>query len=141
MVTLMRNVAWGIRGGLVFASCFSLLAIVSYETGNAKVFAEFGVSLGRLLAWYFTCGLAGGLLVGLLRPFAQGRFEEAGVSALVFALVALSGRLQLLKTVPRPSPKELAFFALLYGTVGFVLSISTRSGRRRLQARIEARRS
>ncbi len=74
------NVGLGILGGLFFAVCYSIIALVLYVGRGGSAVEEHGVSLGVLILAYFIGGVAGGALVGLLWPLTVSRIGFIGVS-------------------------------------------------------------
>jgi hypothetical protein len=59
----------GLVFGLAFALIFSAMAAARYAIGGAESFERsLGVRFGQLVGIYFVGGLAGGVIIGLLRP-------------------------------------------------------------------------
>jgi hypothetical protein len=64
-----RDFKLGTVFGLAIALVFSLMAAARYAIGGAQSFERtLGIELGKLTGIYFAGGLAGGLIIGLLRP-------------------------------------------------------------------------
>ncbi len=64
-----RNIAAAVRVGLVFAVCFSLIAVALFVVRGPSSFERLGVSLPQVLGLYAAGGIVAGFLVGLFRPF------------------------------------------------------------------------
>ena len=76
--------------GVAIAIAFCLWVTVAYLAAGPTPFAENGSSYGRVVLSYLGCGVAGGVVVGLLRPFIHNARGAAliGFAAAVPCVVA-----------------------------------------------------
>lgn len=76
--------------GVAIALAFCLWVTVVYLVAGPAPFAENGSSYGRVALSYLSCGVAGGVVVGLLRPFIHNARGAAliGFAAAVPCVVA-----------------------------------------------------
>ena len=89
---LKRDIAWGMIGGAALAGYYTLVAGLIYLFKGAAPFAASGVSFIGTLAAYWAGGLIGGIVVGVLAPYARNRLGAMGIGILVAfpACVAIS---------------------------------------------------
>jgi hypothetical protein len=85
--TFLGNLAWGLRYGVAFAVLFSLLVGVLAILRGSDWNSTYQVSTLSVVLGYCIAGVLGGLLVGLLRPIATGRFGGTIVGMLTGAFV------------------------------------------------------
>ena len=86
------DVRWGVAAGACFAALYSGMAVVLYVLAGPAQFGDKGLTLRATVAAYAAGGLAGGALVGLLRPLARWRAGAmlVGVAAAVPLTLALT---------------------------------------------------
>jgi RsiW-degrading membrane proteinase PrsW (M82 family) len=85
-----RNVLWGVKAGLFFASFYSLFVLLLYAFRGEEPSESKGVSLLAVVVTYFIGGVLGGAIVGLLRPFTRERWG-AIVVGMIAALPVVLG--------------------------------------------------
>jgi hypothetical protein len=78
-MTLLRNLGWGASWGLAFATGIALLVGATALIGGSTVLGKYGLTAGSMLGMYFLAGLAGGLVVGLMRPLTASWLGAAVV--------------------------------------------------------------
>jgi hypothetical protein len=104
-VGLRRNVRWGIGWGLGFAAALSafvgLMAVLRGSTSYEEVS---GLSTWHVLAYYFGAGLAGGVLVGLLRPYQHHYWGKYLTAYLALLLVYGGGTAVFLPMLTADAP-------------------------------------
>lgn len=86
--TRRQDIQWGLSWGAALASLFALYVIVLFLLRGSEPFDGLGVSLSAVLSVYFFGGLAGGAVVGLLRPMATSCFASMAIGILVAAPIA-----------------------------------------------------
>jgi hypothetical protein len=106
----------GLVMGLTGGSLFSLFALVAYMVRGPASFERIGIPMGSVVGLYLICGLAGGLLLGLLLPLTVLRWGAALVGILV-ALPLYAGAGLLLGDFNWRLSLVLA--AIIGGVVGF----------------------
>jgi hypothetical protein len=117
--TLLGNLAWGLSYGVGLAVLFSLLVGVLAMLRGSDWNPTYQVSTRSVAFGYGVAGVLGGLLVGLLRPIATGRFGGMLVGILTGAfvysaiMIAVDGVSEF-----RPVPAILAG-TLVGGVLGF----------------------
>jgi hypothetical protein len=89
-MSVTKDVGWGLGWGLGFTLIYSLFVIGLYVLRGAEPFEEKGITLGATLAIYFVGGLAGGILLGLLRPLTRWRPGSALVGMVAVAPATLA---------------------------------------------------
>lgn len=119
--SLLRNVAWGIAWGAVFALAYSGLAVILTATSQLRG-PEDPRLLDMIVAYVFG-GIAGGAIVGLLRPLANSRVGAAVVGLLVAVPVVLGTGVALYGLPPweRHEAIGLVITAILLGPAGGVI--------------------
>ena len=91
MSLVKRNILWGIRYGLAAAVLYSILVSIQYILVGSRSLEGRGVTLLSTIVVYFVGGIAGGALVGVLRPLTRWRLGSAVVGVVVcFPLAAAS---------------------------------------------------
>jgi hypothetical protein len=80
MTSLLKNLKWGLRWGLIVAAAFTAIAV--FVTLTAGPDAR-GLSLESLIEFYLLGGISGGLLVGALRPLTSHKAGAILVGTLV----------------------------------------------------------
>ena len=94
--TLLRNLRWGVLYGLAYAAVASVWVAVIALARHETYFAQYGLALAQLIALYALAGVAGGIVVGLLRPLtghpigAAAVGVIAGIPAMLVFFIALS---------------------------------------------------
>jgi hypothetical protein len=78
----MKNVRWGIKWGLVFASVLSGYVLLLYVLRGAVAFDRVGTSVWGVVLFYFSAGIVAGGLVGILRPIATSRLNYVLVATI-----------------------------------------------------------
>lgn len=66
-----RNIRWGVGWGLWLAGFFTIFAIIIFLTRGSRPFSNTGATLTSTILVYAFGGVAGGAIVGLLRPIAR----------------------------------------------------------------------
>ena len=84
-VTIINNLKWGVRWGLIIAIAFTGIAVV--VTVIAGPDPRGGPSVLSFISFYFLGGTVGGLLVGLLRPLIAHKAGAIFVGTIVAAAV------------------------------------------------------
>jgi hypothetical protein len=91
---LNEDLRIGVKVGLLLAASCSFFATVAYLANGREAFvARVHVGLPTALAVYFIGGLAGGLIIGLLRPLrstAIGSFVIGTLSSIPLLLVIIA---------------------------------------------------
>lgn len=84
-MSVARNLRWGIGYGLLFASFYSLFVLMLYTFRGDEPFRANEISAPVAVVAYFFGGVAGGAIVGLLRPLTKWRIGAmfVGVAAAV----------------------------------------------------------
>ena len=80
------DLVWGAFFGLSLATGFALWVIGLAVLQGSPFFSQVGVSLWRLLGFYYGMGLALGLLSGTLRPLTRQRWGAALVGTTIATL-------------------------------------------------------
>jgi hypothetical protein len=88
--SLLQNVQWGMRWGLIYIAMFGGFAIVLRVVDGPASFAEHHTSLSAFLVAYVASGVAAGLLLGLTRPWLKSGAGSAIVGAAVGSLVGIA---------------------------------------------------
>jgi hypothetical protein len=83
-----ENIRWGVRGGLLAATGYSVWASAVYLVRGPGAFDQHGTSLPEIIVLYFVGGLIAGAVVGALRPLTESR-EGMVVVGVVAALPIL----------------------------------------------------
>jgi hypothetical protein len=93
----LRNLRWGVSGGLGIASRYTVWVVVLYLILGTDPFSRQGVRLPTVGGTYLVSGLVGGAVVGLLRPWADNGFGAfvvgllAGVPITAGLMVCVAG--------------------------------------------------
>ena len=85
-MTLLKNVEWGLRWGLTIAVGFTVVGLIGNVGCYLDPKANCEPSLAGLIGFYFSAGLSGGLILGLLRPIAKYKVGELFLGVLVVAI-------------------------------------------------------
>lgn len=78
-----ENVKWGIDWAIHFAIYFSLIALVLYVIFGSELYGANNTTFFTVIGAYFVGGIASGVVLGLLRPFASSTFRAAIVGFVV----------------------------------------------------------
>lgn len=89
-MTLLTRIAHGIGTALLSAIGCSAIAVYVYASEGTSIVRNGGLTLGSLIAVYAATAVASGTILGLLRPFARGKFRLAATSAAVAWPVAFA---------------------------------------------------
>jgi len=93
----LRNLKWGVSGGLGIASLYCVWVVLLYLIQGADPFSRQRVSLTTVIATYLASGLVAGAVVGLLRPWTENGFGAfvvgllAGVPITAGLMVCVAG--------------------------------------------------
>ena len=79
----------GLWYGCGLAFYLSLIAAVVYLLGGSRDFAEMGVTLGQVVAFYLLGGIVGGMVFGLMRPYMTTWIRRTAVTFLILLIVFL----------------------------------------------------
>lgn len=94
-MTLLRNLLWGARTGLVFGCLFAGLALLVFLIGGQATFAILQTSFEKTVVGYLVGGVCGGVITGLLRPLTSSK-PGAGfvgfLSLIPFAILVIWAR-------------------------------------------------
>jgi hypothetical protein len=97
LVDWTKNVWWGLRWGLYFATFFSFVGLIGSVVSGRWYYPEYHMSSLGIIGVYFASGLAGGTAVGIMRPLTRwrlGTFFLGWITAtLVGLLIGLAGGL------------------------------------------------
>lgn len=118
---MIGNIFWGLKWGLVFATGFSLIALAMTVLTGGEVINNQGVSLAASIALYWSGGVFGGIVLGLLRPLTRTRVGAALVGVIIMVPVELAIGLLLIgpiSTWSRPEWVGLIFGAIFMGGAG-----------------------
>ena len=112
----------GARYGGAFGAALSIWAALVYLIGGRTAFAEKGVSLAGLVALYLLNGVAGGVLVGLVRPLTRSLPGMILTAMLVAVPVAVAIRLMAsgLEPLTRVDLEGMAIIIVCGGAAGGV---------------------
>lgn len=88
MVSIVRNIAWGAKGGLALAAAYSAVVTCLFIIGGPSRFERLGITLGTAVACYFVSGILGGAIVGLLRPLTKRK--PGAIAACIAGAVPLA---------------------------------------------------
>jgi len=91
-MTIGRNLLWGIKYGLAIAGVTSIWASIIYLLDPKGVQERHHVGLPAIIAMYMACGLAGGGILGGLRPLAKWKTGQAVISFLIGAICGIAFR-------------------------------------------------
>ena len=120
---LPQDLGWGIFWGLAFALVLTIVLVLLYAVRGSALFETYDTTFGGVVAVYFAGGLAGGAVVGLLRPLTRWRWGAAMVGVFAALPVGAAGRVLRYGLAPW-GPKDtitLVIFAVaLGGTVGWI---------------------
>lgn len=83
MSQLASRMGAGLRWGFSFAAVFSAIGAISAIASPGALWRDYHLTLLELAALYFSCGAMGGLVFGLLRPFASTQLRAALVGGVV----------------------------------------------------------
>lgn len=83
----LRNLKWGLAWGLAYAVMFSAFIVVMAVLRGSTTYPHLGVTTETVVAVYFVVGLAGGAMLGLLRPLLRYRLGVAFVGWIVATIV------------------------------------------------------
>ena len=128
--TVLDNVAWGARRGLFYATVLSAWVVVVYFASGPGPFTKLNTTLAGTVALYFGGGLAGGLIVGILRPFIRNEIAAAVVGVVAAFPVCVG-----IKYIVEPGPWGpvgiiiVTCMPLFYGTI--LGPVTYRQGQRR----------
>lgn len=84
---LLRDIKWGVGWGLWLASGFSVIVVVLAGFRGSTDYPELGLSTPKIIALYYLLGLAGGSVVGILRPFTKSKLGGFVVGSIIGTLV------------------------------------------------------
>ncbi len=118
---MKRDMMWGVRMGLLFASLFCAYAVAIFATQGSKSFDRLGVSLPAVLVVYCVGGAVAGAVVGLLRPLAVSRWGAMAVGVLAAVPVSAAALVALEGSPSRWSKDDLmgiVLYAIVMGVVG-----------------------
>lgn len=76
---LIRNMRWGVGGGLGIAVIYCVWVTIVYLVFGDDPFTRQGVTLLRVIETCLAAGLSAGAVIGLLRPVAENEFGAFGV--------------------------------------------------------------
>lgn len=121
MMTRGRDLGWGLTGGCLFTFAYSAFVILLYLIAGPGPFERNGVTLGSVLLSYLFGGLAGGLVVGLLRPLTSRRLGAIAVGIIAATLVFVGIGIAVwgwLTRWDRDSWLTLATTSIIFGVYG-----------------------
>jgi hypothetical protein len=118
---MLKNLRWGVLSGIAFATLTSLwvggLAILR---GSVR-FETYGLTIWQIMAVYFAGGVAGGAVVGLLRPVTKYRLGAALVGLVAAVPLAFAVEIALQGSPSHWGDLEwgfIKFFACVMGPAG-----------------------
>ena len=91
--SLSRDIKTGIVFGIILATIYSAFATIVFALGGASVLEEYNTSLATVILAYYSGGLLGGLIVGLLMPMTRHWVGSLLVRLVVAAVVLLGARM------------------------------------------------
>jgi len=113
-MVLVENLTRGIKWGLYFAFCYSIIvALLALFRGNAP-FENASTTLPMVLGVYWVCGLIVGALIGALWPLGKSYWGAALLGAIGSLPVSLA---ILMATEPRSAWREEL---VLYVGIGLI---------------------
>ena len=119
--SMLENLRWGVAAGLFFAALYSLYVTLLYLIRGPDPFDANETTLGQVIAVYFAGGIAGGAIVGVLRPLAKWRIGAAVVGVVAAVPVFLGIALSLeggLSGLDRGAWEAVAFCSIFFGILG-----------------------
>jgi hypothetical protein len=137
MTSLLKNLKWGLRYGLIVAIAFTVIAVtITLATGEDS--SSKGLSLPTLIGFYFLGGVCGGLLVGVLRPITKHKAGAILVGTLVTAtLLSLMVYLYIAKGRWTSLDTELvAILSVITGPVNALMIWEGKSRMRKARAKV-----
>lgn len=87
--SMLNDIIWGLRWGIVFAAGFSFFALVLIAVTSGEILEEQNLSVGFVLLWYWVAGVVGGTLLGLLRPLTKRRLGSTLCGSIIMLVVGL----------------------------------------------------
>ncbi len=136
-----ENLRWGLRLGLIMATCFSVAVVIARVVIGPGALQRFGISWAAIIAVYYVALSLGGLAFGALLPLKR---HPLGAMVLGFLLVlpmyaALSVLMGLgLKEIPSVRV-GLIIGAILAAVVGGAVGISIWSDEQKEQRDVQTR--
>jgi hypothetical protein len=120
---LASDIRWGVVWGSILALALTLVLLVLFAVHGSKLFDSYGTSFTTVALLYLCGGVAGGVIVGLLRPLSRWRIGAVVMG--VFAAVPIGIGIRLMRSGLEPwgatDSIGLGIFALaLGGTVGWI---------------------
>jgi hypothetical protein len=79
----LSNVAYGVTFGLGLATIYSLWALGVFLVAGSRSFARVDTTLGAAVIAYYSAGLLGGVLAGLMLPLGRFLFGAVVLGILV----------------------------------------------------------
>lgn len=86
MMSLVKNLKWGLRWGLIMAVGFTVIGVVATIAASFDPTPRDDPSLASLVGFYFLAGTVGGLVLGLLRPITRYKVGAMLVGTAVAAI-------------------------------------------------------
>ena len=86
---VLRNLTWGSLWGLFLGGLYSLAGSAVYVLKGSSAADPGGVSLADIVSTYLLGGMAGGAIVGLLRPLTRWRTGAAVVGVVALTPVCM----------------------------------------------------
>ena len=87
LAKLSAQVRQGVLIGLTLAALYCAYAVVQFVLRGAAPFDAHDVTLRMVLATYVACGIAGGVVYGLLHPLANSLLGRTVLGVLIATLV------------------------------------------------------
>jgi hypothetical protein len=80
---LGRDVQSSVTVGLVMALIYSLVVVLVSVSGGFQRFAAHGTTMSAVIATYLVTGIAGGVVVGILKPWTASLLGRSAVGLIV----------------------------------------------------------
>jgi len=86
-MTIIKNLKWGLRWGLIVAVAFTGMAVLVAIATGSESDPRGGPPLLNLVGFYFLGGVVGGSLLGLVRPVTAHKIGAIAVGTFVAAVL------------------------------------------------------
>jgi hypothetical protein len=118
--TILGNVAWGIVWGLFLAACFTVIAavpaLIRALIGPAYAWQK-KLTFLAIIGVYLSSGIAGGAVVGLLRPLSRWWMGRRLIGVVVAVPITIAIRYAVYGWQPWSAPEleKWTFTAVIWG--------------------------
>ncbi len=127
MKEIWKNLKWGVGMGLIMAGFFAAYVSILFLLNGDRLREKYDTTWAAIVLGYLGCGLFGGFILGVLRPFAVWAVGEAIIGFFIGAIFSVMITIALDGFSVWNNPQLMLATALFCGGVGAIIALMARS--------------